>query len=75
MTACWKFSTSGDREQFAAKIRRLPSVGIKANDGSWASFTVLDAAGYFNNQYTYEKHRQKGLANMSEIKLCQKVYF
>lgn len=69
----WKFSSEGDREQFAAKIRRLPSVGIKSPNGELASFTVLDASGYFNNQYTFSEHRQRGLADRSELRLCQKV--
>ncbi|VDK60884.1 unnamed protein product, partial [Gongylonema pulchrum] len=72
----WKFSVPGDRDQFAAKIRRLPSVGVRCDDdGALASFTVLDAAGFFNNQFTFVEHRQRGLADRSELRLCQKVCF
>ncbi|VDM32219.1 unnamed protein product, partial [Toxocara canis] len=69
----WKFSTAGDRDQFAAKIRRMPSIGVKAYSGELASFTVLDASGFFNNQFTFPEHRQRGLADKSELRLCQKV--
>lgn len=73
VASSWKFSTPGDRDQFAAKIRRLPSIGVRSDDGVLASFTVLDASGFFNNQYTFLEHRQRGLADRSELKLCQKV--
>ncbi|VDN06847.1 unnamed protein product [Thelazia callipaeda] len=73
VATCWKFSTFGERDQFKAKIRRLPSVGVQSDDGRLASFTVLDASGFFNNQYTFVEHRQRGLADRSELKLCQKV--
>lgn len=73
ITNCWKFSTHGERDQFEAKIRRLPSVGVQSHDGTLVSFTVLDASGFFNNQFTFVEHRQRGLADRSELKLCQKV--
>lgn len=73
VASTWKFSTAGDRDQFAAKIRRMPSVGIKSDNGDLASFTVLDASGFFNNQFTFPEHRQRGLADRSELRLCQKV--
>ncbi|VDK71050.1 unnamed protein product [Onchocerca ochengi] len=73
IASCWKFSTHGDRDQFEAKIRRLPSIGVQNHDGTLVSFTVLDAAGFFNNQFTFAEHRQRGLADRSELRLCQKV--
>ncbi|MCP9264112.1 hypothetical protein DINM_022113 [Dirofilaria immitis] len=73
IASCWKFSTHGERDQFEAKIRRLPSIGVQSHDGTLASFTVLDASGFFNNQFTFVEHRQRGLADRSELKLCQKV--
>ncbi|VDK54261.1 unnamed protein product [Anisakis simplex] len=42
----WKFSTEGDRNQFAAKIQRMPSVCIKSYDGQLASFTVIEFGLY-----------------------------
>lgn len=73
VASTWKFSSAGDRDQFAAKIRRMPSVGIRTYGGELASFTVLDASGFFNNQFTFPEHRQRGLADRSELRLCQKV--
>ncbi|MFH4980902.1 hypothetical protein AB6A40_007611 [Gnathostoma spinigerum] len=70
----WKFSSPGERDQFAAKIRSFPSVGIRTTvGGELASFIVLDSSSFFNHQYTYPEHRQRGLASAAELRLAQKV--
>lgn len=68
----WKHALANELPPTSAKIRYMPSIGVKHDaTGELLSFGLVEGAGWLHHLFTVPEHRRRGLGAVVETELCK----